>query len=192
MCNNRDMRRSIKIYFNAPITLTFVGICIFALILNYITLGDSNAYIFSTYATNLLDPMTYVRLICHVFGHRDINHLISNAMYILLLGPILEDKYGKKLITVILVTAVVTGVVHNILDPNTMLLGASGVVFAFILLASITGKNGIPITFILVALFYLGNEIYSGIIMADNISHLTHILGGLSGALLGFSFRSNR
>lgn len=132
----------------------------------------------------------YVRLIGHVFGHAGYDHLISNMLFILLLGPILEEKYHDKLITVILVTAVVTGVIHNIFAPNIQLLGASGVVFAFILLASITGnQNGIPLTLILVAVLWIGGEIVDGLTASDNISQLTHIIGGISGAMMGMLFK---
>ena len=72
-----------------------------------------------------------------VFGHADFAHFIGNASYILLLGPLLEEKYSSKvLISVIAVTAVITGLVNNICFPNVALCGASGVVFAFILLSS--------------------------------------------------------
>lgn len=182
--------RKLKIYINAPITLSFVGICIVVLILDIISKGESTYTFFSTYGTSFLNPLTYVRLIGHIFGHANISHLISNVLYILLLGPMLEEKYHDRLIIVILVTAVVTGIIHNLIEPNTILLGASGVCFAFILLTSITGKSeGIPITLILVAILYLGKEIYSGIMNADGISQITHILGGLSGSLLGLIFK---
>ena len=183
-------RKKFFIYLNAPITLSFVLICITALALDYFTMGRSTVLVFSTYGSSWLAPMTYVRLVCHIFGHGGVEHLTSNMLYILLLGPILEEKYHDRLITVIAVTAVVTGIVHNILQPNVILLGASGVVFAFILLSSVTGKEkGIPITLILVAVMWLGQEIYEGIVTADNVSQLTHIVGGLSGAVLGMRFK---
>ena len=182
--------RKFRVYLNAPITMGFVSICIIALALDYLTNGQSTLLVFSTYGSSWLHPLTLVRLVCHVFGHAGVNHLISNMLYILLLGPILEEKYHDRLITVILTTALVTGVIHNIIQPEVILLGASGVVFAFILLASITGKEeGIPITLILVALLWLGQEFYSGITAADNISQMTHILGGISGAILGMIFK---
>ncbi|MBR2578176.1 MAG: rhomboid family intramembrane serine protease [Erysipelotrichaceae bacterium] len=185
-------KRKFRIYFNAPITLGFVGICVAALILQNITAYASTFYIFSTYGSSLLDPLTYVRLIGHVFGHADINHLVSNMMYILLLGPILEEKYKDRLIVVIIITALVTGIVHNIVAPDIQLLGASGVVFAFILLSSITGDEyGIPVTLIIVAIMWIGGEIYDGLMFADSISQLTHILGGLVGAVVGMLFKHN-
>lgn len=182
--------RKFRIYINAPITLFFVSICIMTIVLDSLTNGLTTTMLFSTYGSSWLSPLTYIRLIGHVFGHESISHLISNCLYILLLGPILEEKYHDKLIVVIIVTALVTGVFHNIVQPNIMLLGSSGVVFAFILMASITGKEeGIPITLILVAVLWLGQEIFAGISSADNISQITHIIGGLSGALLGMRFK---
>ena len=179
-----------KIYLNAPITLGFSLICIIALLLNMVSSGKTNVLFFSTYGSSLLSPMTYIRLLGHIFGHANVDHLVSNLLYILLLGPMLEEKYGKRLIIVILSTAAVTGIVHNLLSPNTMLLGASGGVFAFIILASITGnEEGIPVTLIIVALLWIGSEIYTGITTADSVSQLTHIVGGLTGGIIGLAFK---
>ena len=179
-----------KIYLNAPITLGFSLICIIALLLNMVSSGKTNVLFFSTYESSLLSPMTYIRLLGHIFGHANVDHLVSNLLYILLLGPMLEEKYGKRLIIVIVSTAAVTGIVHNLLSPNTMLLGASGVVFAFIILASITGnEEGIPVTLIIVALLWIGSEIYTGITTADSVSQLTHIVGGLTGGIIGLAFK---
>ncbi|MBR2788522.1 MAG: rhomboid family intramembrane serine protease [Erysipelotrichaceae bacterium] len=184
------MRKKFNIYLNAPLTMAFVSICIIALGLDYLTNGKSTIMVFSTYGSSWLNPMTYVRLLCHVFGHGGVNHLVSNMLYILLLGPILEEKYHDRLMIVIAMTAVITGVVHNLIQPHVLLLGASGVVFAFILLASVTGKEqGIPITLILVAILWLGQEFYTGFTSADNISQLTHIIGGISGAIMGMFFK---
>ena len=189
---NKNMRK-IRIYFNAPITLMFVTICFLALFLQDITNGRSTYLVFSTYSSSLLDPLTYIRLIGHVFGHADYNHLLSNMLYILLLGPILEEKYHERIISVILITAIVTGICNNVFSPNTQLLGASGVVFAFILLVSITGKDkGIPITLILVAILWIGGEVNDMLTVNDSVSHLTHIIGGATGGIVGMFFKNNR
>jgi GlpG protein len=57
-------------------------------------------------------------------------------------------------------------------------------------MASFTGfKNGqIPVTFILVAILYLGQEIYQGIFVSDNISNTAHLVGGLVGSVIGYRF----
>ena len=78
--------------------------------------------------------------------------------------------------------------------PTTVLLGASGVVFMMIVLSSFTemGKEGIPITLILVVIFYLGGELIDSLTTADNVSRLTHIVGGLCGLVFGFSIKRRR
>ena len=106
----------------------------------------------------------------------------------------LEEKYGSnRLLIVILVIALVTGIAHIIIAPNTMLLGASGVVFAFILLSAVTGsKEGIPLTFIIVAVLYIGTQVYEGVFNVDNVSQLTHIIGGIIGGVFGMTLRKSR
>lgn len=188
----RNVKKKIVIYLNAPITIGFVFICLASLILGFITGGVSTDVIFSTYSSSWINPLTYLRLVGHVFGHANFEHFIGNMMYILILGPMLEEKYHDKLIYLILSTAIVTGLVNNIFFPGTQLLGASGVVFAFILLSSVTGStNGIPITSIIVAILYIGGELYDMFALNDSISQLTHIVGGFTGLLIGLRFKRN-
>lgn len=183
------MKRKIRITFNAPIVLMFVLICFIATLLGIITKGLTTELLFATYHSSLANPLTYIRFITHVFGHSGWSHFIGNMTYILLLGPMLEEKHGTKiLLEIIIITAIITGVINYIFFPNIMLCGASGVVFAFIILASFTGfKDGeIPITFILIAVIYIGQQVVEGITVNDNISNMAHIVGGLVGAATGY------
>lgn len=185
------MKIGVRIKFNSPVILVFVALCFGAMALNILTGGILNDLLFITYHSSLKDPLTYVRFFTHVIGHADWTHLIGNMMYILLLGPLLEERYGgKKILLVILLTALATGLVNYILFPGVALCGASGICFAFILMASFTGfRNGqIPVTFILVAILYLGQEIYQGIFVSDNISNTAHLIGGLVGSVIGYRF----
>lgn len=178
-----------KLSFNSPVVLSMTLLCFIALILDWITKGYTNNLLFSVYNSSLLNPLTYVRFFGHVLGHAGIDHFMGNIMLLLVVGPMLEEKYGSSnILFVILSTALITGLVNYIFFPHVQLLGASGVVFAFILLAPFTGvkKGTVPITFILVAALYIGEQIYSGIFIQDNIAHLTHIIGGIVGASLGF------
>ncbi|MBE5944468.1 MAG: rhomboid family intramembrane serine protease [Lachnospiraceae bacterium] len=182
-------KKRIKITFNAPVVLIFVGICLVATLLNYITNGKSNITLFMTYHSSLANPLTYVRFVTHIFGHANWTHFMGNMSFILLLGPLLEEKYGaRELIEAIIFTGAVTGIFNYIFFPNIALCGASGVVFAFILLSSFTSfKQGeIPLTFIIVAVIYIGQEIYKGVALEDNISNLSHVLGGVVGSTVGY------
>lgn len=181
--------KKVKITFNAPVVLGMVAISVVALILNYITFGGSNRLLFSTYHSSLINPLTYLRAVTHIFGHADISHLVGNMSYLLLLGPMLEEKYTSSTLgAVIVVTAVFTSIINYVLFPNVALCGASGVVFAFILLSSFTNfKQGeIPLTFILVAVIYIGQQIVEGLFIQDNISNTAHIIGGIVGGIAGY------
>lgn len=182
-------KRKVRISFNSPIVLGFSIICLIALVLGIITKGAANNLLFSVYRSSLASPFTYFRFFGHIFGHAGWEHFLGNITLILVIGPLLEEKYGSSnILFVILSTALVTGLVNFIFFPRIQLLGASGVVFAFILLSSIVSvqEGQIPLTFILVMIIYIGGEIYSGIFVKDNIANLTHILGGLVGSSLGF------
>lgn len=182
-------KRNLKISFNSPVILGFSLICLLALVLDQITGGFTNRLLFSVYRSTLMSPLTYIRFIGHVFGHAGWEHFIGNITLILVVGPLLEEKYGSKnMVLVIVSTALVTGLFHFIVFPGVQLMGASGVVFAFILLSSFTSieEGKIPLTFLLVAVIYIGGQIYEGIFVRDNVSSITHILGGGVGAALGY------
>lgn len=179
----------LRITINAPVILGFASGCVIATLLGLISGGMLTRLLFATYREPLTSPLMYLRLFTHVLGHSDLGHLMGNMAYILLLGPILEEKYGQaRVLEIILVTAFVTGVINNLLFGSTMLCGASGVVFAFILLTSFTSfqEGEIPLTFILVAVIYLGQQIWDGLMVRDNVSNLSHILGGAVGAVFGY------
>ncbi len=183
------MNNKLKITFNSPVILGFVGICFVVTIVGMITGGKVTQALFMTYHSSLTNPLTYVRFFTHVFGHDGWSHFLGNATYLLLLGTILEDRYGSKvIIEIMLITALITALVNYIFFWNVGLCGASGIVFAFILLASFTGfsKGEIPLTFILIAVIFIGQQVYEGIALSDNISNLSHIIGGLVGAVAGY------
>ena len=186
------MKRLFRLQYNAPVTLTFSLVSLAALILGKLTDGWTTTYLFSVWHSSLSDILTYPRFILHVLGHSDYSHYIGNMMMILVVGPALEEKYGSRnLLSAIIITALVSGLVHWFLFPGTMLLGASGIVFMMIVMASLAGmRDGyIPITLILVLVLYLGNEIVDGVVLSDNVSQLTHIIGGVCGAVLGLRRR---
>lgn len=183
------MGKRLKLRFNAPVTLSFVSICFVATLLGIASNGEITKTLFMTYHSSFLNPMTYVRFVTHVFGHVGWSHFIGNASYLLLLGPMLEEKHGSKaILEVILITAVVTGLINYFFFLNIGLCGASGVVFAFIMLASFTDfrEGEIPITFILVAAIFIGQQVYEGIAVQNNISNMAHIVGGIVGAIIGY------
>ena len=187
--------RKLVIRFNAPATLTFALLALGALLLGQ-TFGSAvTMKYFCVYRASLADPLTYLRFFTHVLGHADYSHYMSNMLLLLLVGPPLEEKYGWiKMVWFMAATALVTGLVQFIFFPNSALLGASGIVFMMIVLSSFTAarKGEIPVTLILVGIFYLGGEIMDGLFKQDNVSQIAHIVGGLCGLVFGFTVRRGR
>ncbi len=186
-------KKKFKISYNSPVVLTFALISLIALIIGYLTGGASTKLLFMTYRSSLLNPLTYVRLFTHAIGHADISHYVGNFMYILLVGPMLEEKYGSsRMLIMMLFTAGITGIINSIFFPTVALCGASGIVFMMILLSSFANSkenDGIPLTMILIAIIYLGNQIIQGIFIDDNVSQFGHLIGGVCGAIFGYALR---
>jgi membrane associated rhomboid family serine protease len=181
-----------KLKFNSPVILGFALISVAVFFLDKLMLNTLMPY-FSLGHISLSNPISLITLFTHVLGHISIEHLFANLTFILLLGPIVEEKYGDMAtLLMILITAFITGIL-NILFFHTGLLGASGVVFMLILLVSFTNtKSGeIPVTFILVALLFIGKEILQSL-ATDQISQFAHIIGGICGSVFGFINRPGR
>jgi membrane associated rhomboid family serine protease len=181
-----------RIKYNAPTVLTFTFVSAAALLLSQTLLRfyPLEQWWFTVPGKGAFNPARFrcwITLVTHVAGHAGWTHLISNFAVILLIGPILEEYYGSRyLLIMILCTALVTGLL-NILFFTTGLMGASGVVFMMILLASFTNFTAgeIPLTFILILVLYLGREIFNSF-SSNDVSEFAHIVGGFTGSLFGF------
>ncbi len=182
-----------KIQYNSPVILTFTLVCTVVLAIDYITAHFliSNFFTVSS-SMSLWNPISYFRLFSHVIGHADWGHLVSNFSFILLIGPLLEEKYGSRLMAEMIgITAVLTGLI-TMLFMNMTLLGASGIVFMLILLSSFANiKSGrIPVTFLLILVLYIGKEVANSF-QNDTISQFAHIFGGICGGIFGFIFNKS-
>ena len=180
----------LRIRYNSPVVLTYALLCAVVLLIDQISGG---AFIRAFF---LLPPdfdsgsfLSWLRLFTYVIGHQSWTHLISNFSFILLIGPVLEEKYGSlPLLGMMLVTALATAGL-NLLLVHTGLYGASGIVFMLVLLSSFTNirQGEIPITFILIVALYLVRELVNAL-NPDTVSQLAHIAGGLIGGAFGFLF----
>jgi len=181
-----------KLKFNSPVILGFSLLCVAVFVLDKVMVGTLMPY-FTLGNVNTSSALSLLTLFTHVIGHASIEHLMGNLTFILLLGPIVEEKYGdSRTLFMMLITALVTGIL-NLLFFHTGLMGASGIVFMLILLVSFTNtKSGeIPVTFILVALLFIGKEVIESL-NTDQISQFAHIIGGVCGSVFGFVTRPGR
>lgn len=177
-----------RLDYNAPFTLTFSLLAIGAFCLSQIFQGFISAFctLYPEFIWN--QPVSWLRPFSYVLGHANTGHLFGNVSFLLLLGPALEERYGtRNLLLMSLATTLITAIVF-ILFFKQAILGASGVVFMFIVLSSFTKvKAGhIPLTFVLVLILFLGKEILDSF-RNDQISQTAHLIGGIVGSFFGLN-----
>lgn len=178
-----------RIRYNAPVTLTLTIAAAVVLAIDLMTDHAAARTLFSSPpGFSPTSPLWYPRLVAHVLGHASWPHLAGNGTFLLLLGPTVEERYGSgRLLTMIVITAAVTAIL-NMIFSSASILGASGIVFLLIVLSSFGNArgDGIPLTFILVAILFLGREVIDAF-RDDHISQLAHLVGGGCGAVFGFA-----
>lgn len=179
-----------KVKMNAPATVCISALCVITFILSTLTGGFVNSLLFSVYRSSLLSPLTWLRFFTHVYGHASLSHIAGNLTLFLLVGPIVEERFGTvKYLVLINITAVIIGLAQFVLFPSTGLLGLSGVVFMLIVLSaygsSPNGTKEIPVTVILVIILWVGKEAANALFQLDDISQFSHLLGGVCGFVFG-------
>jgi len=179
-----------KLKYNAPAALTLALVATIVLLIDqYIMPGIIEALFTAEGSTTFKfdDIRAYVRMFTHLFGHASWEHLLSNLTLILLLGPILEEKFGTKAVAwMIVITAMVNGLL-NALFFETALMGSSGIAFMMILMVSFANiKSGeFPLTALLVVCLYLIKEVLA-IFRYDDVSQISHLIGAACGAVFGY------
>ena len=182
---------TINFDYNSPVIISYLIISIIAWLLNCITGGKSNKLLFTSYRSSPFNPLTYIRLFTHSIGHIDLSHLIHNFLFILLIGPMIEEKYGSiNLLVMLLITSLVIGLFNTIFS-NYSITGASGNVYMLIVLSSFSNisEGKIPITLVLILIFYVISEFKDRLIEGNKKTyHTGHLLGALCGIAFGFYF----
>jgi rhomboid protease GluP len=178
-----------QIKYNAPVTLSYAILSTLVVGLSFAIPGISSALATPGYLGMHWNQVTdYLRFFTYTFDHAGLDHLLGNFAIILLVGPQIELAYGgRNLGIMMLIASLVTALINAVFLPSGIM-GASGIAFMMIILASFTNvsKGEIPLTFLLVIAIYLGKEIYAAVTVRDNISQFAHIAGGIIGSVFGF------
>lgn len=181
-----------KFQYNATVILSFFFICLIILIIDKIMRGKFSTMFFSSGRNDsLLNPLTYFKLVTHSLGHSNWDHLYSNFLKILLIGPLIEEKYGSyQLLIMMIITSLIIGIINRLFSKNRIL-GASGIAYMLIVLCSFVNiEDGkIPLTLVLILLFFVVDEIINLLRRKkDGVSHLGHVTGAICGLILGILY----
>jgi len=182
----------VKLSYNSPLILSFALLAATIFLFDhYLSTKNITALYFSSPSTfNVNSTLDYLRSFSYIFGHASWDHLAGNLMLILLIGPVLEEKYKfLSLGLMIMITAAATSFLNMALFHSS-LMGASGIAFMLIILSSFTNAraDSVPLTFVLITLLFLTREIADAFLVKDSVSQFGHVFGGVLGGVFGFIF----
>ncbi len=206
------MAKKFKIDNDSPVTVCLALLLLLAFALDSFALnGKLLASILTCPGGKLSSPSfnfssgaDYIKLLLHVFGSSSWTPAFVNSLFVLLLGPELEERYGSPVFALMLaVSSLVTGVLNACLSPSPVF-GASCAIFTMIFLTGMTdlAKKRIRISWILVFSFYIVYQLYSVysgsdvrlsssgngflLFMKKNAVTFISLAGGICGSLFGF------
>ncbi|MBR4462386.1 MAG: rhomboid family intramembrane serine protease [Erysipelotrichaceae bacterium] len=164
-----------------------MAICV---ILYFITFLLSRNYSFNTvliflganYHTFTLGLKQYYRLILCGFLHGSFLHLFTNMYSMYFVGSYVERKYGGKKYLAMLLSSVLTGSLSQaIMSDNTILVGVSAALYAFMLVFIIDSLKANRMNFMSVIPLILINL---GINFISTTAWLAHLGGLIAGYLV--------
>lgn len=140
------------------------------------------------------------RVLTCTFAHADANHLWSNLIVQLIILPMFEWDAGTGAASLVYVLSAVCGSLAQAVaytGPATILLGASGAVFGIIgghlSTIMLNWGDGIqaPVIYFTVVVFYITKEVVTAATTESNVARFAHLIGALSGALIGLAVTVN-
>lgn len=194
----KKFKLGLKINLDSPVAIFFTGICLILFILDYFALKGKISSVLTLSPTNASgelpfianNPVSYLRIVFYAFGFKTPVTLITNLLFLMLLGPAIEERYGSVVIGIMMGVSVIFSGVLNACFCTTSLHSFSCIIFMLIFLNSFMSitKKKIPVSFILIVLLYITKEILEK--TGENgfgiIQILICIAGGLCGSLLAF------
>ncbi|MBN1647332.1 MAG: rhomboid family intramembrane serine protease [Spirochaetales bacterium] len=197
--NNLNFRRPFS-YAYRNVSLWLIGINILVFIIIYATRSGSLFVNLSLSAPGLKSGRIW-QLATYMFVHGSFQHLLFNMLGLFFFGTQVERTMGSaEFLVFYLATGILSGlasfVFYLLAGTNTLLLGASGAIFAVLFAFAMYYPNArvfvfmlFPIRAIYLVLVYAAIEMFSQIFgSGTGIAHLTH-LAGFVFAWLYFLFR---
>ena len=158
-------------------------------------LFPSLKYIFSLVPSYILYRHYYWQFLTYMFTHATVSHFIFNMLSLYIFGTAVERRIGsREFILYYLLTGVLSGVASYAMfymaNTNTVLLGASGAIYALLMLFSVLYPRSviyvfglIPVQAPLLIILYFIIELISGLTSHDGVAHMTHLSGLVFGLL---------
>lgn len=187
---------SSKLLIDSYVSIAFVAISLIILLCDlFLSKGKIAAFLASPVLApenninqfNVTSIKSYFQMIFYVFAPSDVNVLIPSLIFIMLLGPTLEDRYGITVIGVmIFICALFSGVLNACFCKNS-LTGPSCIVYMMIFLNIFFSliKKKIPLSFVVIFVLLIVKDV---LVPSENgiVGIIVNICGGLCGSLIAF------
>lgn len=181
--------------FDSPVTISFSLLSVLLFVLNCLAFkGTLDVKILSSPTTSAgpipfmaTQISSYLRLFLYAFGSQNFVGLLSNLLFLLMLGPVMEERYGSLVIGIMMAVSVLFSGVLNTCFCETSLQGCMPIIFMMIFLNSFMSfsKKKIPVSFLVIFVFYIAREV-SGKTFSEIVGLIICITGGLCGSLFAF------
>ena len=194
-------KNSLKFIFDSPVVLVFSVVSAVIFISDLILKLNLSEKIFecpgakSVPAFDFKSALSYVKLVIYPFGGENSTSFFLNIGFILLLGPVLEERYGSIMLALMIF---ITSLVGGVLTACVSMFGISGcggIVFMMIILSvlSVFIKKQLPVSWIFIFTLYLAFSLFSGKkisgfmpFMQNNVPVFIQLASGICGSLFGF------
>ena len=127
------------------------------------------------------------------FLHADLNHLINNSYPILILGGIISQVYNTISNKVFLYSFLFSGTILWIIgNPDSTVIGASGVVYAlasFVLISGFIKKQPRLSILSFFVIFMYGSFFWGMLPMPNKVSWEGHLSGFIAGIIIAVIFQ---
>ncbi len=189
------MRKKLKFKFefDAPVTITFVAVSMLMFLSDtFIFKGKLGVFMKSSTAASGELPFvasnfsSYLSFILYPFCYTSWGVLLTSLVFILLLGPAMELRYGSVVIGIMMFVSAIFSGVLNACFCKTSLTGCISIVFMMFFLNSFMelSRNKIPLSFVIGFCLFI---LYEGFVQASGIVQIIILIaGGLCGSLLAF------
>ena len=131
------------------------------------------------------EPRGLIGILTAPFLHLGFGHLISNTLPLVTLGALIAVSGAARLFAVTAIVTVIGGFgTWLVSPPNTITIGASGLVFgyaSYLILRGLFNRRLLQVLLGIVVVMVWGSALLGGLLPQDGISWQGHLFGGIAG-----------
>ncbi|MCR4953009.1 MAG: rhomboid family intramembrane serine protease [Treponema sp.] len=186
-------KNKINFAYDSPVALSFAIITILLFVMNALVIkGRIDVFFYAptnsggAFPFNLKDGASYLRLVLYQFGYFDLSFLFADLIIILLLGQILEERYGSVIMGLMMFFSTLFSGVLNACFGKEKLCGAASIVIMMVFLNALTSisKKKVSVLSVATIVLVICREIFAR--NGGFISVIVSVAGGLCGSLFAF------